>query len=152
MATALTSWKEIARYVGKGVRTVQRWERELGFPVRRPHGTTHRVLAVPEDVDAWLRAQPICQKNEPESELVSLRRLVAELKEENAELLQQLHAVQWRTWARFNELLPIVPPPLIMPGPSNQALNRSTLLLQRSRELLERFYASRNSRQKANAA
>jgi hypothetical protein len=32
----LSSWKEIARHFGKGVRTVQRWERELGLPIHRP--------------------------------------------------------------------------------------------------------------------
>jgi hypothetical protein len=31
----LTCWKDIAQYVGKSVRTLQRWERESGFPVRR---------------------------------------------------------------------------------------------------------------------
>ena len=33
---ALSCWKDIARYLGKGVRTVQRWERDFGLPVRRP--------------------------------------------------------------------------------------------------------------------
>ncbi len=31
----LNSWKEIAAYMGRGVRTVQRWERDLALPVRR---------------------------------------------------------------------------------------------------------------------
>ena len=31
----LNGWKEIAGFLGKGVRTVQRWERELGLPVHR---------------------------------------------------------------------------------------------------------------------
>jgi phage terminase Nu1 subunit (DNA packaging protein) len=31
----LNGWKEIANYLGRGVRTVQRWE-EMGMPVRRP--------------------------------------------------------------------------------------------------------------------
>ena len=51
----LTSWKEIATYLGKGVRTVQRWEQELGLPVRRPVGVSkHVVLAVPSELDAWM--------------------------------------------------------------------------------------------------
>jgi hypothetical protein len=29
----LNGWKEIAAYVGKGVRTVQRWEKAHGLPV-----------------------------------------------------------------------------------------------------------------------
>lgn len=34
-AQVFTSWKEIARYMGKGVRTVQRWEQDFGLPVRK---------------------------------------------------------------------------------------------------------------------
>jgi PAS domain-containing protein len=53
----LTCWKDIAQYLGKGVRTVQRWEQELGLPVRRPNGLDHKspVAARPQDLDAWLR-------------------------------------------------------------------------------------------------
>jgi hypothetical protein len=31
----LDSWKEIAAYLKRGVRTVQRWERTSGLPVHR---------------------------------------------------------------------------------------------------------------------
>ena len=52
----LTSWKEIAQYMGKGVRTVQRWEQRHGLPVRRPIGADRKgtVLARRSDLDAWL--------------------------------------------------------------------------------------------------
>jgi hypothetical protein len=51
----LTSWKEIAGYMGKGVRTVQRWEQQFGLPVRRPLGSDRKaVLARPRDLDAWV--------------------------------------------------------------------------------------------------
>ncbi len=54
--TALNSWKEIAQYVGRGVRTVQRWERELALPVRRPHDHLRSpVIAIPSEIDEWLR-------------------------------------------------------------------------------------------------
>lgn len=54
-ATVLTSWKDIARYMGKGVRTVQRWEQDFGLPVRRPRGANKKaVLARPSDLDAWV--------------------------------------------------------------------------------------------------
>lgn len=53
--TVLTSWKDIARYMGKGVRTVQRWELDFGLPVRRPQGSNKKaVLARPHDLDAWV--------------------------------------------------------------------------------------------------
>jgi hypothetical protein len=49
--SALTSWKEISDYVGKGVRTVQRWESEFGFPIRRTKpGRKSVVLAIPSEI------------------------------------------------------------------------------------------------------
>ncbi len=54
----LSSWKEIATYLGKGVRTVQRWERELKLPVRRPVAHNERiVIAVPDELDTWVKQQ-----------------------------------------------------------------------------------------------
>ena len=51
----LNGWKEIAQYLGRGVRTVQRWETELALPVRRPRGRSRSaVLAFTADLDAWL--------------------------------------------------------------------------------------------------
>ena len=51
----LNSWKEIANYLGRGVRTVQRWERELGLPVRRPRGKDRSaVMAIQQELDDWL--------------------------------------------------------------------------------------------------
>ncbi|HEX3660566.1 MAG TPA: hypothetical protein VHU89_04005 [Acidobacteriaceae bacterium] len=51
----LTSWKEIAAYLGKGVRTVQRWEKDFGLPVRRPTGSDKSaILARARDLDAWV--------------------------------------------------------------------------------------------------
>jgi chromosome segregation ATPase len=51
----LNSWKEISSYLGRGVRTVQRWERDFGLPVRRPAGhLKSSVVALRADIDAWL--------------------------------------------------------------------------------------------------
>lgn len=50
----LNGWKEIAMYVGRGVRTVQRWE-SLGLPVRRPKSRLRSaVVCTTREVDAWL--------------------------------------------------------------------------------------------------
>ncbi len=55
----LSSWKEIAQYFNRGVRTVQRWEAELGMPVRRPHGGSRTaVMAIREELDAWMANRP----------------------------------------------------------------------------------------------
>lgn len=56
-APVLNSWKEIASYMGRGVRTVQRYERDFRLPVRRLGGKSRKaVLALPQDLDAWLRS------------------------------------------------------------------------------------------------
>lgn len=50
----LDGWKEIAAYIGRGVRTAQRWEKELGLPVRRQvTGTSDTPYAVPAEIDEW---------------------------------------------------------------------------------------------------
>jgi hypothetical protein len=55
----LSGWKEIAAYLRKGVRTVQRYERHMGLPVRRLAGKAQgSVLATRAELDAWLRVQP----------------------------------------------------------------------------------------------
>jgi predicted DNA-binding transcriptional regulator AlpA len=79
---SLTSWKEIAQYVGKAVRTIQRWEQDFGFPIRRPtvKNGHHAVIAIPDEIDAWLESQTGRQKS---TEVEQLRnevdRLTAEL-------------------------------------------------------------------------
>ena|SRR5215831_1920141 len=50
-----TCWKEIAAYLGKGVRTVQRWERESGLPVRRPNRAAAGIVSVSRsELDRWM--------------------------------------------------------------------------------------------------
>ena len=48
----LRSWKEIATHMRRGVRTVQRWEKDSGFPVHRIQGGG--VFAYSGQLDAWL--------------------------------------------------------------------------------------------------
>ncbi len=53
----LNSWKEIAAYLHRGVRTVQRWEVNLGLPVRRPAGKTRSaVIAMRSELDQWVKS------------------------------------------------------------------------------------------------
>ncbi len=54
----LRSWKEIAEYLGTCVKTVQRWELEHRFPIRRlKQSKGAMVFALKTDVDHWLRAE-----------------------------------------------------------------------------------------------
>lgn len=52
----LNSWKEIAGYLKCGVRTAQRWQRDLHMPVMRVRGGQRGpVMADSEELDAWIR-------------------------------------------------------------------------------------------------
>jgi hypothetical protein len=51
----LNSWKEIAVYLGRGVRTVQRWERELRLPVHRlGKGKRSPVYSTAVELNFWM--------------------------------------------------------------------------------------------------
>lgn len=51
----LESWKEIAAYLGRDLRTVMRWEKERSLPVHRvPGGGRAVVYAYRSEIDAWM--------------------------------------------------------------------------------------------------
>ena len=50
----LESWKEIATYLKRDVRTVKRWEKAEGLPVHRQmHQARGSVFAYPSELEAW---------------------------------------------------------------------------------------------------
>ncbi len=54
----LDSWKEIAEYLRRDVRTAARWESQ-GLPLHRvPGGKRRSVYAFTHEIDAWLASQP----------------------------------------------------------------------------------------------
>jgi len=54
----LDSWKAIADYLGREVRSAQRWERERGLPVYRVPGEGRGVVfAFSDELDAWLKGR-----------------------------------------------------------------------------------------------
>ena len=54
----LDSWKEIAAYVRRGVRTVRRWEHEEGLPVHRHvHRSAGSVYAFKSEIDVWRQSE-----------------------------------------------------------------------------------------------
>src|SRR6478736_9664922 len=78
----LDSWKEIAAFLRRGIRTVQRWEREEGLPVHRlAHEKRGNVYARRDELAAWwesrrrtLVAQPEVTDTDSRSEVPRLER------------------------------------------------------------------------------
>src|SRR5689334_22707577 len=67
----LDSWKEIASYLRREVRTVQLWEKREGLPVHRHfHKSLGSVFALRSEIDRWKR-QVSRETDEPESALPS---------------------------------------------------------------------------------
>lgn len=88
--TILNSWKEIAAYIGRGVRTVQRYEHQSKLPVRRIENRDHSsVIAYSDEIDAWLNRRPIKERpyvrptlvvlDPPVTGAISSRKLVLEV-------------------------------------------------------------------------
>ncbi|MCU1287257.1 MAG: hypothetical protein JWO13_3607 [Acidobacteriales bacterium] len=53
---SLQSWKEISAYMNRGIRTLQRWEKDFGLPIHRPskHDRSAVFALIPE-IDDWMR-------------------------------------------------------------------------------------------------
>jgi TolB-like protein/Flp pilus assembly protein TadD len=68
----LDSWKAIADFLNRQVRTVQRWEKTEGLPIHRHlHDKAGTVKAYRSEIDAWLRERQVLGKDnadEPESD------------------------------------------------------------------------------------
>jgi Tol biopolymer transport system component len=66
----LDSWKEIAAYLKRSVRTVTRWERDEGLPVHRHlHSKSGSVYAYKAELDGWWtnRGEQIERRSQEES-------------------------------------------------------------------------------------
>lgn len=102
-ADVLNSWKEIAAYLRRGVRTVQRWERDLNLPVRRPRNRRRSaVIALRSDIDSWLANRVVT--NGETSQLPAIRniderieflqRRLSELEAESNRIREELRLLQ----------------------------------------------------------
>ena len=66
----LDSWKEIAEFLGRDVRTVIRWEKEKELPIHRlPGGKRQAVFAFTQEIHVWMLGQS--EKSETVAELNS---------------------------------------------------------------------------------
>ena len=61
----LESWKEISDFIGRSIKTCQRYEREYDLPVHRLDGSPKaRVYAYPEELEEW-RESILHQEHKP---------------------------------------------------------------------------------------
>lgn len=53
----LDSWKAISDYLGRGIKTCYRWEKELGLPIHRINqdSPSSRVFAYKSEINDWLK-------------------------------------------------------------------------------------------------
>ena len=65
----LNGWKEIAGYLGRDRRTVERWEKQRGLPVRRVPGAGRAsVYALISELDEWLANSKVSEPNPEDAE------------------------------------------------------------------------------------
>ncbi len=73
--TVFESWKQIASYLHRNIRTCQTWEREMGLPVHRLDGSPKaRVFAYQSELDAWIAEKTRQHEDEKEAAKASPRR------------------------------------------------------------------------------
>jgi len=66
----LSGWKAIALYLGVEKSTAQRWAKVRALPVRHLPGPNSTVVAVPSELEAWLRSGPPVASQEDERDPV----------------------------------------------------------------------------------
>ncbi len=86
----LNSWKELSAHMGRGVRTLQRWEKQLKMPVHRPAGKSRSaVVAFSDELDQWLDRTDVAERpyirpvilvaDPPQPHAISNRKLILEI-------------------------------------------------------------------------
>lgn len=55
LSDRLHGWKEIAAFLDKSVRTVQRWERDCALPIHRQGPEGDLIFAYRSELDVWVR-------------------------------------------------------------------------------------------------
>jgi phage terminase Nu1 subunit (DNA packaging protein) len=90
MPAVLNSWKEIATYLDRGVRTVQRWQHHEGLPVHHiGSGKRAPVFAFRAEIDLWLHERQ--DTAEQVTRATSLRSDSRRIRKETQLLIATLH-------------------------------------------------------------
>ena len=91
MNTVLNSWKEIASYLDRGVRTVQRWQKSEELPVHRiGSGRRAPVFAFVAEIDLWLHESH--NRSDQVSRATALRTDSRRIRKDTHLLITRLHA------------------------------------------------------------
>jgi hypothetical protein len=99
----LSGWKEIANYLGKGVRTVQRYEHDFNLPIRRPTSLSPgSVIATKSELNAWTLACSI-RESSHETPIMTVSRGAAI--EELNKSIDQMHRLRDEIRERRVELI-----------------------------------------------
>lgn len=86
----LRSWKEVAEYMSRGIRTVQRWEKQLNLPVHRI-ANRGEVFAFTSEIDGWLQNFAKSSHDSADGDVENWRALAEQAtQEEDPEKLLQL--------------------------------------------------------------
>ena len=60
----LNSWKAIAAYLNRTVRTVQRWEKSAGLPInRQAHDKPGTIYAYTSELDNWWKERRLMRRS-----------------------------------------------------------------------------------------
>jgi tetratricopeptide (TPR) repeat protein len=93
----LDSWKAIAAFLGRSLRTVQRWHDCNGLPVHHFGGHKGSVFAYEEEIDHWLE----CLAEKPHAVLVRAEETLASGKRSSNELTMTANGM-WETRSERN--------------------------------------------------
>jgi|SRR5215469_5471905 len=133
----LRSWKEIAAYLGKGVRTVQRWEQLLGLPVKRQREKAKGTVAASTDqLDQWLLTEWAQRAIETNGKLRPSVDDYTRLRQTNRELTLGLARAVQRLKDKSEQLARAASPagkttstprekPIRLPGPKTQLVGNA---------------------------
>lgn len=111
MSQVFTSWKEIAAYLGKGVRTVQRWEVQLGLPIHRPNDRQKGIVrASRQELDEWTESRWSLRQGQAKPKPLVIREssTVAkfrELRQERGHLVKELRGSVRALHGELSEML-----------------------------------------------
>src|SRR5436190_22156808 len=91
----LNSWKEIASYLDRGVRTVQRWERELQLPVHRiGKGRRSPVYVLVSELNFWMSTSGVIEKTQmPKPEVLQFPRALPRSAQDSRRLLPSMQTL-----------------------------------------------------------